>query len=264
MTDEERLVWRRFEKLERRVLKQGQSLDLSDETRTILSEGAQFVAISPTDTEDALRGISTATTLLREISRRLDKGSKRQRMTYSQEDRLREQGDFAGARKMLEDALAVEVVPYYREQLELRIEHLTILEEIFSTGHVEADFHPWEQIRVLSLRVRQGKPLELREDMRDFLRQTAPSVAISEAEAEKALETQEGAEFLLARMMKRIRDGKERINRALLRMMDCQEAGDREGVRQAMLDVLAVEVVPQYRRMAEECMTSYEKPLPDG
>jgi DUSAM domain-containing protein len=260
MTDEERLVWRRFEKLERRVLEQGQSLELGDETRTILSEGAQFVAISPTDIEDALRGISTATTLLREISRRLDEGSKRQRKSYSQVDRLREQGDFAGARKVLEDALAVEIVPYYREQLEIRLEHLATLETVFATGHIEADFHPWEQIRVLALRVQQGKPLELREDMRDFLRQTAPSVAISEAEAEEALKTREGAESLLAKMMERIGDGRQRIKQALTRMMNCQEAGDPEGARQAMRDVLAVEIVPQYRQMAEECLKSCDKP----
>lgn len=263
MTDEERLVWRRFEKLERQVLERGQSLELDDETRTILSESAQLVAISPTDIEDALRGISTATTLLREISRRLAEGSKRERKSYSQVDRLREQGDFAGARKVLEDALAVEIVPYYREQLEIRLDHLATLEEIFSTGHVEEDFHPWEQIRVLALRVRLGKPLELRDDLRDFLRQTAPSVAISEAEAEAALETREDAETLLEKMMERIWEGQQRIKQALTRMMNCQEAGDPEGARQGMRDVLAVEVVPQYRQMAEECLRNCDKPPPD-
>jgi DUSAM domain-containing protein len=263
MTDEEQFVWRRFEKLERQVLERGQSLELDDETRTILSESAQLVAISPTDIEDALRGISTATTLLREISRRLAEGSKRERKSYSQVDRLREQGDFAGARKVLEDALAVEIVPYYREQLEIRFDHLVTLEEIFSTGHVEEDFHPWEQIRVLALRVRLGNPLELRDDLRGFLRQTAPSVAISEAEAEAALETREGAETLLEKMMERIWEGQQRIKQALRQMMQRQEAGDREGALQALRDVLAVEVVPQYRQMAEECLASYDKPPPD-
>ena len=50
-------------------------------------------------------------------------------------------------------------------------------------------------------------------------------------------------------------DGKQRISQALHRMIRCQEAGDLEGARQQMREVLAVEVVPQYRRMAEENLT---------
>lgn len=263
MTDEERLVWQRFEKLERQVLERRESLQLNDETRSILAGGAELVAISTVDTKDALRGISTATTLLREISRRLEEGASRQRKADTQADHLRDQGDFAGARKVLEGALAVEVMPYYREQIEIRLEYLATLEAVYSTGHVEADFHPWGQIRALSLRIQHGKPLVLRDDLLDFLRQTAPSVAISKTEAEEILRTEKGAEGLLAMMMRRITEGKHRITQALSRMMDCREAGDREGALQALRDVLAVEVVPQYRQMAEECLKRYDEPPPD-
>ena len=262
MTDEEQLDWQRVEDLHRRVLEQGESLELSDETRAILSGGARLVAINPTDTTDALRGVTTATTLLREIRRRLRNGSKRLGRADSSADRLRDSGDFAGARKELEDALAVEVVPFYREQIAIRLEYLATFETVFLTGHVTEDFHPWGQVRALALRVQQGRPLELRDDLRNFLRQTAPSVAISETEAEETLKTVEGTEALLTLMVMRMEDGKQRISEALYRMIRCQEAGDIEGARQQMRDVLAVEVVPLYRQAAEENLAGLDEPPP--
>jgi DUSAM domain-containing protein len=263
MTEEEGLDWRRLEDLGRQVFKQGEPLELSDEIRALLARGARLVAISPADTEDALRSVSTARTLLWEIRRRIRDGSMLLGNTDSKSERLHYQGNFAGARKVLEEALAVEVVPHYREQLEIRLEYLATLETVFLTGHVEEDFHPWGQIRVLALRVQQGKSLELRDDLRAFLRQTAPSVAISEAEADEGLQSVEGAQALLAKMLQRIEDGKQRISQALYRMITCQEAGDPEGACQALRDVLAVETVPQYRRMAEENLAYCDKPLPD-
>ena len=255
MTDEERLVWRRFEQLEQRVLTQGEVLELSDETRALLSGGARLVELSPGDTDDALRSVSTATTLLREIGRRIRDGSLRLGKVDSQVDALRDKSDFAGARKVIEDALAAEVVPHYREQLEIRLDYLATFKTIFLTGRVEQDFHPWGQIRALALRVQHGQSLELRDDLRDFLRRTAPTVAISETETEESLRTVEGTEALLVVMLKRMEDGKQRISQALHRMIRCQEAGDLEGACQQMREVLAVEVVPQYRRMAEENLT---------
>ncbi|MDY7226073.1 DUSAM domain-containing protein [Hyalangium rubrum] len=260
MTDEEGLVWHQLEQLDQRVLEQGEPLELSDGTRAILTGGARFVAISPKDAEDALRGVSTATTLLGEIRRRIRAASFRLGDADSLADRLREKGDLAGARKALEDALAVEVVPHYKEQLEIRLDYQATFEAIFLTGHVEEDFHPWGQIRALSLRVRQGKPLEPRDDLREFLRKTAPSVAISEAEAEELLDAEKGAEALLAMMLMRMEDGKQRIFQALYQMIRCEEAGDLEGARQQLREVLAVELVPQYRRMAEENLSRLDRP----
>lgn len=262
MTDEERLDWRRLEDLASRVFEQGEALELSDETRPLLARGARLVAINSDDAEEALSSVSTATTLLREISRRDDAGSQRLGKADSLVERLRDKGDFAGARKVLEDLLAIEVVPFYREQLEIRLEYQATLEAVYSTGHVETDFHPWGQIRVLALRVQQGKPLDLRDDLRDFLRQTAPSVAISETEADESITSVKGAEVLLTKMLERIEDGKQRISQALYRMIRCEEAGDLEGARQPLREVLAVEIVPQYRRMAEENLARLDQPPP--
>lgn len=65
---------------------------------------------------------------------------------------------------------------------------------------------------------------------------------------------------VLAKMLERIESGKQRILQALHRMMLCEEAGDLEGARQHLRDVLAVEVVPQYRLMAEENLAGLDKP----
>lgn len=262
MSNEQQHVWDSIRRLAMRVFERGEPLELSGETRALLRGGAQKVAISAEDTEDALRSLSTATTLLREIRRRMDDGSTRLSKARSRVRRLREKGDFPGASKVLMDALAVEVVPLYRRDLEIQLENLATLEEVFLTGHVDADFYPWGQLRVLALRVQQGKPLELRDDLRDFLRQTAPSVAISDADAESALASVEGAHALLGSMVERIREGERRIEEALLRMMDCREVGDREGALQALRNVLAVEVVPLFREMAQENLDRYDEPLP--
>jgi DUSAM domain-containing protein len=255
MTDEERLAWRRVEQLSTNVLEQATSLQLDEDTRTVLRGGARLVSISAEDTEDALREVSTATTLLREIRRRLRDGSRRLGKAMSQTEALRDQGDIAGARRGLEEALAVEVVPHYREQLEIQLEYLATFEAIILTGHVEADFHPWGQLRALALRARQGRPLARGDELRAFLLRTASSVAMNEPEVTEALQTAEGTEALLSMMLKRIDDGKQRISQALYRMMLCQEAGDLEGARQQLHEVLAVEVVPRYRQMAEENLT---------
>jgi len=262
MTDEDQLDWDRIEELDRKVSVQGEPLDLSDETCAILRGGARLVAIRPEATTEALREAATAAHHLKEITRRLRDGSARLGTADAQTEHLRDQGDFAGARRVLEDALAAEAVPFYREQLTGRLEDLATLETVFRTGHVTEDFHPWGQVRALTLRVQQGTPLELRDDLRGFLRQTAPSVAISEAEVGEALKTQEGTAALLAQMVKRMEDGKQRISRALYQMIRCQEAGDLDGARQQMRDVLAVEVVPLYRRAAEENLASLDEPTP--
>jgi len=263
MNDEERSDWPRLRELERRVLEQGEPLELNEETRALLSRGARFAAINSEDTEAALRGVSTAITLLKEIARRNNNGARRQYKADSQVKRLWQEADFAGARRVLEDALAAEVVPFYREQLEIRLDHLTTLEEIFLSGHLVPDFHPWEQVRTLALRIQQGHRLELREDMRDFLRQTAPSAAFSEAEAEQALQGVTGAEALLLEMVRRLDEGQRLLKQALARMIDREESGDPEGARQALRDALAVEAIPRYREALEELLARYGQPPPE-
>lgn len=114
--------------------------------------------------------------------------------------------------------------------------------------HPEGD---WDEIRGLDTRVQRGHVLLLTDDVRELLLRSAPTVAISEAEARAALSSVERATALLREIRERIREGSNRIGDALLRMYELQDAGDLQGARQQMMDVLAVEVVPHYREIAE-------------
>ncbi len=109
----------------------------------------------------------------------------------------------------------------------------------------------WNQLWELENRVHQGEALTLTHEVRDLLRRTAPSVALGEAEAEAALDSVESATTLLLKVRARIRDGSNRLSDALQRMYRLRDRGDLDGARQQMRDVLAVEVVPLYRDIAE-------------
>lgn len=115
-------------------------------------------------------------------------------------------------------------------------------------SNLEDDWYP---IRMLDNRVRQGETLELTADVRDLLQRTAPTVAISAAEATEALVSVERATALLHEMRRRITEGSNRLGDALHRMYRLRDKGDLDGARQQMRDVLAVEVVPHYREIAE-------------
>jgi DUSAM domain-containing protein len=118
--------------------------------------------------------------------------------------------------------------------------------------YLDADLHAvWHQIRELDNQIVRGETLELSERVRDLLLSAAPTVAIGRKDAEVALSNVASATALLRRIRERIRDGSNRIGDALFRMYDLQKAGDLEGARQQMRDVLAVEVVPHYREIAE-------------
>lgn len=109
----------------------------------------------------------------------------------------------------------------------------------------------WEHLWGLEDWINHGETLELSARMRDLLLSAAPTVALSSADAEAALATTESATALLLEIRKRIREGSNRINDSLVRMYALQDAGDLKGARQQMHDVLAVEVVPLYREIAE-------------
>jgi DUSAM domain-containing protein len=119
--------WDPIRALAQRVLERGEALELTEETRTLLKRSAQEVAISLADAEDALRSISSATTLLREIRGRIREGSNRLSDALHRAYRMRDVGDIEGARKQLEEVLAVEVVPLYREEAEIVLEKLARL-----------------------------------------------------------------------------------------------------------------------------------------
>jgi len=254
------LDWDSIRALAKRVLEQDEPLELTDETRALLPRGAREVAISDEDAESALRSLSTATTLLQEVRRRIHDGSWRLSRARDRAYDLRDAGDLDGARQLMRDVLAVEVVPFYREQAEIALEKLTGLAEVRATGQLDPDLNDRPQLTALYQRVQQEHALELTDDVRALLRRMAPTAALSETETEEALKSPESAEALMGMILSRLRDGQKRITHALFRMTSLRDSGDIEGARQQMRDVLAEEIVPQYRRMAEEVLRGLDSP----
>jgi DUSAM domain-containing protein len=121
-----------------------------------------------------------------------------------------------------------------------------------------------DQLSVLEHRIQQGRAVELTDDLRALLCRTAPTAGMSEDETEEALKNPGGAEALMGMILSHFREGKKRITAALFRMTSLRDAGDLEGARQQMRDVLAVEVVPQYRQMAEEQLRGLDRPPPES
>ncbi len=86
---------------------------------------------------------------------------------------------------------------------------------------------------------------------------------IDAEEAEQALRAVPEATTLLRTMTRRIRDGSHRLSLALAQMYRLRDAGDLEGARQQMREVLAVEVVPHYRDIAATSLKSLDDPASD-
>jgi DUSAM domain-containing protein len=256
--------WEELRTLAQDVLENSAPLEFTDETRALLLRTAQQVAISQRDAEDALRSLPTALTLLQEINRRIHDGSHRLGDALDRAGELQKKGDLDGAQQIMRDLLAVEVVPLYREHAEVLFDELTGLAEVRATGRLNADLPDRPQLAVLAQRIQQGHALELSDDLRALLRRIAPTAAISEAETEEALKSPEGAEALMGVILSRFRDGERRFLRSMYRMVSLRDAGDLEGARQQMRDVLAVEIVPQYRQMAEEQLRGLDRPLPEA
>ncbi|OJH38859.1 DUSAM domain-containing protein [Cystobacter ferrugineus] len=116
--------WDELRALAQKVLDRGTPLELTDETRSLLTRTAQQVAISQQDVENALHGVSTATTLLREIRQRIRDGGIRYGDALHRAYRLRDQGNLDGARQQMRDVLSVEVVPFYRERAEMALDDM--------------------------------------------------------------------------------------------------------------------------------------------
>jgi len=246
------LDWEPIRALGRRVIERGEPLELSDEVRALLQRSAEEVALSPEDAASALRSVPTAATLLGEITRRIDEGSHRLGRAQTRAYRLRDAGDLDGACRQMEKVLAVEVVPHYRRIAESELREATRLKSVAASGQPDPKLSTRAQVPILLHRVQQGHPLELNEGMRVFLRRSAADVGLSEAETEEALATPESAGALLGQIMGRLRDASDRLKSAMYRMTELRDAGDLEGARQQLRDWLAVEVVPRYRRAAEE------------
>ncbi|MFY0528184.1 DUSAM domain-containing protein [Archangium gephyra] len=101
---------------------------------------------------------------------------------------------------------------------------------------------------------------KLTADVRELLRRTAPTVAISNAEAERALSHTGSAIELLQQIRRRADDGTRRLMQALDAMYRLLKKGDIGGARQQMQDVLAVEVVPHLRELAESELEKLDEP----
>jgi DUSAM domain-containing protein len=256
------LDWEPIRELGRRVVERSEPLELSDEVRALLQRSAEEVALSSEDTERALRSVPTATTLLGEITRRIDEGSHRLGRAQTHAYRLRDAGDLDGACRQMEQVLAAEPVPHYRRIAESELREATRLKSVAASGQPDPKLSPRAQVPILLHRVQQGHPLELNEGMRVFLRRSAADVGLSETETEEALAIPESAGALLGQIMGRLRDASDRLKSAMYRMTELRDAGDLEGARQQIRDWLAVEVVPKFRRAAEEQLVALDALLP--
>jgi len=85
------------------------------------------VAIHDEEAQAALQQESSAAALLQEIRRRIREGSHRVSDALHRCYRLRDAGELEGARKLMEELLAVEVVPLYREEAKIVLEKLARL-----------------------------------------------------------------------------------------------------------------------------------------
>jgi DUSAM domain-containing protein len=244
--------WEELQLLAQNVLENSAPLEFTDEIRALLSRTAQQVAISQQDAKDALRSLPAALTLLQEINRRIHDGSHRLGEALDRARELQSKGELDGAQHIMRDLLAVEVVPLYRQHAEALLGELTGLAQVRATGRLSPDLPDRPQLAVLLQRIQAGHALELTDDLTVLLRRTAPTAAISEIETEEGLKRPEGAESLMGMILSRFQKAERRFLRSMYRMTSLRDAGDLEGARQQMRDVLAVEVVPLYREMAEE------------
>jgi DUSAM domain-containing protein len=259
----DKINWDPIRDLSQRVLERGEPLELTSDTRALLLKSAREVAISQEDAEEALCGLSTATALLREIRQRIQDGSSRLGDADEEVDELQREGNYEGAQQIMRDVLAMEVVPFYREQAEIALDRLTGLAQVRETGRLNPELPDRPQLAVLAHRTQQGHALELTDDLRALLRRTAPTAAISEAETEESLSSPEGAEALMGMILSRFQNAERRFLRAMFRMTSLRDAGDLEGARQQMRKVLAVELLPLYRKMAEENLAGLDQPPPE-
>ncbi|AEI67241.1 DUSAM domain-containing protein [Corallococcus macrosporus] len=118
----------------------------------------------------------------------------------------------------------------------------------------------WNPIRALARRVlREGQPLSLTDDVRELLLRSAREVAISDAEAARALASDADALQLLEEISNRISKGSRRLTRTISAVVRCRDAGDVDGARQLLHDVLTVEVVPLY----QDILNTYLESLDD-
>lgn len=115
--------WDKVAALERQLVRE-EGLDLTPEVTELLRRVARDVVVPDAEVQRALMTPAGSAALVRDIRRRIRDGSQRLMRAISESSRLVEEGDMAGARKCLEEVLAVEVVPLYRQHAEAELSHL--------------------------------------------------------------------------------------------------------------------------------------------
>ncbi|MFL5353327.1 DUSAM domain-containing protein [Archangium sp.] len=117
----------------------------------------------------------------------------------------------------------------------------------------------WEEVRALAEQLERGHALELTASVCELLRRAARQVALSDDDAVHGLRTPSDAALLVAKISRRIRVGSRRLSRAIVDASRLQDTGDIQGARKLFEDVLAVEVVPLYREIAQTQLNALEE-----
>ncbi|WP_223756465.1 DUSAM domain-containing protein [Myxococcus sp. RHSTA-1-4] len=100
------------------------------------------------------------------------------------------------------------------------------------------DQRKWDAIWELNRRVTgQGQPFPVTDEIRALLQATAPDVATSPEEAERALRTDASTAELLREVATHIRQGSRRLPRVMREVDQRNQAGDVDGARRPLLDV---------------------------
>ncbi|WP_267573670.1 DUSAM domain-containing protein [Corallococcus sp. bb12-1] len=102
----------------------GAELPQDPELPALLRRMAPQVGMTAADAEVALGSESGTAALAREIHRRTREGTYRLGRAFGTSDSLKASGDHAGARRVLEAAMAAEVVPIYQAQLQAYLDHV--------------------------------------------------------------------------------------------------------------------------------------------
>ena len=117
----------------------------------------------------------------------------------------------------------------------------------------------WEEIRALAEQLERGQPLELSAAVSELLRRASRQVALSDDDTSQGLRSASDAATLVTKISRRIRVGSRRLSRAIVDASRLEEAGDTRGARKLFEDVLAVEVVPLYREIAQTQLDALEE-----
>ncbi|MFE8596436.1 DUSAM domain-containing protein [Archangium violaceum] len=120
--------------------------------------------------------------------------------------------------------------------------------------------HDWDRVLGLYARLERNESIEFDADTLDLCRRVTRDVAISDDTQESALRTPARAETLVREMRRRIFEGSRRLSRALVDSARRKKAGDIAGARKVLEAVLAVEVVPLYREVAQTTLDYVDDP----